>query len=142
MTRYILLLICLITSNSLYSQTGYPRQIVYNGDTVVAITRHQVEMLNIAHQTWVGCTQENDSLTTTIDTCTAGFHYADSVIAIQHSIILADGIYITQQSSVVDTLKSVIADQKRVIKRLRVQRALSATLSTALVVVIGYLLLR
>ena len=129
-------------SNLLYSQTGYPKLIVYNSDTVVAITRYQMEQINAAHQSWIGAQQENDSLQAIIDTCTTGFHYADSVISIQRSIILADNTYITQQTSVVDTLRSVIKDQKKLIKRLKVHRTLSTIGEGILGVVVVWLLLR
>lgn len=131
-----------MTSNLLYSQTGYPRLIVSNGDTVVAITRHQMEQINIAHQTWIGTAQENDSLSLIIDSCVQGFHDADSIISIQHSIIRADGIYITQQTSVIDTLKSVINDQKKLIRHLKVHRTLSTIGEGILGVVVVWLLLR
>jgi hypothetical protein len=129
-------------SNLLYSQVGYPRLIVSNGDTVVAITRHQMEQINIAHQTWLGTAQENDSLLQVVDSCTQGFHDADSIISIQHSIIQADGTYITQQTSVIDTLQHVIADQRKTIRHLKVHRTLSTIGEGVLGIIVAWLLLR
>ena len=141
MLRYILLLCCLMISNLLYSQTGYPKLIVYNGDTVVAISRHQMQMLNIAHVTWESCTEENDSLRSIVDTCIEGFHAADSIISIQHSMILADEKLMHQQEAVVDTLTSAIKDQKKVIKKLRIQKGLMGVFDGILVGLIAYLLI-
>jgi hypothetical protein len=109
---------------------------------VVAITRHQEQMLNIAHQTWIGTVQENDSLLTVLDSCHIGFLSADSAIHSLQSIIQADNIYIAKQATVVDTLLVVIKEQKKTIRKLQTKKALSELFSGALVVVIGYLLLR
>jgi len=129
-------------SSSLYSQTGYPKRIVYKNDTVIAITRYQMEKINVIHQSLISTVYENDSLISAVDTCAAGFHYADSIISIQHSIIHADGIYITQQSSVIDTLQHVIADQRKTIKHLKVHRTLSTIGEGVLGIVVVWLLLR
>jgi hypothetical protein len=128
-------------SNLLYSQNGYPRQIVYNGDTVVAISRHQVERLNIAHEVWQGSIQQIAVLASTVDSCHTGFLAADSAIHSLQDISYRDLTYIHQQSAVIDTLQQVIKDQKRVIRKLRIQKGLMGALEGVLTGVIAYLLI-
>jgi len=128
-------------SNLLYSQAGYPKLIVYNGDTVVAVTRYQVERLNIAHEVWQGSIQQNALLLNAVDSCHTGFLAADSAIYSLQSTIVIDNILIQHQSDIIDTLTSVIKDQKRVIHRLRIRKSLSQVVGTVLAVAVGYLLI-
>ena len=142
MHKYTILLCFLLISNSLYSQTGYPKSIVYNGDTVVAITRHQLERINIAHEVWQGSIQQSDSLLTILDSCHIGFLAADSAIHFLQSVSTSDRVLIAHQKSTIDTLVSVISTQKKMIQHLKVHRTLSTIGEGILGAIALWLLLR
>ena len=56
-------------------------------------------------------------------------------------MILADEKLMHQQEAVVDTLTSAIKDQKKVIKKLRIQKGLMGVFDGILVGLIAYLLI-
>ena len=101
-----------------------------------------MQMLLDAHISWDACTQENDSLLLILDSCTTGFHVADSAIHTLQYINTNDTILIKHQQSAIDTMESVINDQKRTIKQLKVHRTLSRVGEGILAGVIVWLLLR
>ena len=142
MTRYIVLILCLLLSSSGYSQNGLPLRTTYNNQPVVIISEQQMQMLLDAHISWEACTQENDSLLLILDSCTIGFHVADSAIYTLQDINTNDTVLIKHQQSAIDTLQSVINDQKRTIKQLKVHRVLSRIGEGILGIVIVWLLLR
>ena len=142
MRNFILSVLCLLISSYGYSQTGYPKQILCNGDTVVAITKHQLMMINIAHQSWLDCQQENDSLLVTIDSCATGLHIADSATQSLKNIIASHLLLEQHQVDVIDTLGVVIKDQKKVIHNLRVHKSIAQTLNVILVGVIVWLVIK
>jgi hypothetical protein len=101
-----------------------------------------MQMLLDAHVSWEACTQENDSLLLILDSCTTGFHVADSAILTLQDINTNDIVLIGHQQSVIDTLQSVINDQKRTIRQLKVHRTLSRIGEGVLAGIIVWLLLR
>jgi hypothetical protein len=48
-------------SNSLYSQNGYPKQIVINKDTIEAISMQQVKALNLLQLDYVECSDTRNA---------------------------------------------------------------------------------
>ena len=129
-------------SNLLYSQTGLPKQILYNGDTVEIISMHQLKMLNIAHDTWLECADENDSLMTVLDSCNSAFNsYNDAITSLRYQVHLEQEANL-QKLQMIDTLKVIIADQKKAINHLKFHRTLSTVGEAVLGIVIVWLLLR
>ena len=128
-----------MTSSYSYSQVGYPQQILYKGDTVVAITRHQMMMLNQAHVSWEECVETNDSFFLLLDSCSKAFELLHDQLSNQQQMIAIRDISITNRKALISTQDSLIGDQKKVIKRLKVHKGLLATLDAILVGVIGYL---
>lgn len=103
---------------------------------------HQVRMLNIAHETWLGCTDENDSLLTTLDSCTAAFGaYNDAISSLRYQVQLQQ-MANQQKLQVIDTLQGVITNQKKTIKQLKVHRTLSTIGEGVLGAIIIWILLR
>ena len=105
------------------------------------ISEQQEDYLNHLHIRIQGYRQQNDSLLRVVDSCVQGFHDADSIIYIQHSMLLSDQQFILHQADTIDTLTSVIKDQKRVIHKLRVHKGLMGVLDGVLVGIISYLLI-
>jgi len=140
--RGLTLLTLLLINSSVYSQDGYPRQIVYKGDTIVAITRHQMQMLNIAHLSWQECTDINDSLLVTIDSCKSAFTSYDDAIRAKDSIIALQRVSIHDRDTLIITYKQDIVAKNKTIRKLRVYKGLMGILAIVEGIIIGWLLLR
>ena len=129
-------------SSSVYSQNGLPARTLYNGQPAVIISVHQEQMLNRAHESWLQCQEENDSLLVTIDSCIVGLHIVDSATQDLRNIIASHQLLEQHQRDVIDTLQIVINDQKKVIHKLRVHKSFAQTLNVVLTGVIIWLVIR
>lgn len=69
MKKLIILAILAILPHLCFSQVGYPRIIVLETDTVIAISRAQVKNLNLLHVKYDFATVQLDSLEKVADDC-------------------------------------------------------------------------
>jgi len=102
-----------------YSQTGYPRRIVYNGDTVIAITQKQMQSINLAHVSWRECIEVQDSLLNTLDSCSVAFSLYDTTIQNLRGEINLLQRSIADRDSVIYTHQGILTSKNKEIKRLR-----------------------
>lgn len=61
-------------------QTGYPKIVVFENDTVVALTRAQMKKINSLHLHYEECKETNVLLEGTLDSCKAIFAVYDSML--------------------------------------------------------------
>lgn len=147
MIKGTMLIVFLLIVGSTFSQSIYPRQIVLpTGDTIIAITHHQMDIIN---DEFILCDKEqdiNDSLLVTIDSCSKAFIiFEDAIISLKLQLHMEEQ-FITQQTSVIDTLHKVVTDQKTTISHLKGQlkrhKIFSGALEGVLAVIVVWLVLR
>jgi hypothetical protein len=61
-------------------QTGYPKIVVFENDTVVAITKVQMKKMNNLHLHYQECKETNTLLESTLDSCKAVFAIYDTML--------------------------------------------------------------
>lgn len=97
-------------------QTGYPRTVVLENDTVVAITKAQMKKINNLHFHYQECKETNQLLTSTIDSCKVTFALYDTMI-----LNLKDQIVIYQQGATESKtiMKEMVALDEKKNKQIR-----------------------
>lgn len=113
-------------------QTGYPKTVVLENDTVVAITKAQMKKMNNLHFHYQECKETNQLLISTIDSCKVTFAIYDTMV-----LNLKDQIVIYQQGAAESKtiMKEMVAlDEKKnkQIKKLTTQNKL-LKLGTAII---------
>lgn len=122
-------------------QTGYPKTVVLENDTVVAITKAQMKKMNNLHFHYQECKETNQLLISTIDSCKVTFAIYDTMV-----LNLKDQIQIYQQGAAESKtiMKEMVAlDEKKSkkIKRLTAQNKLLKTGGVILLAVTAILCL-
>ena len=69
-----------MTSKLAICQTGYPKIVVFENDTVVAITKVQMKKMNNLHLHYQECKETNTLLESTLDSCKAVFAIYDTML--------------------------------------------------------------
>lgn len=96
MKKFIMLAILAILPHLCFSQVGYPKIIVLESDTVVAISRAQVKNLNLLHVKYDFASIQLDSLEKVADDC-------QELILInkdlQKSIVTKDSLVLNKDST-------------------------------------------
>jgi len=96
MKKFIMLAILAILPHLCFSQVGYPKIIVLESDTVVAISRAQVKNLNLLHVKYDFASIQLDSLEKVADDC-------QELILInkglQKSIVTKDSLVLSKDST-------------------------------------------
>lgn len=130
----------MLLSNLAFSQVGYPRLIVLNKDTVIAITQRQMQLINNSHLSYLEEKEINDSLLVAVDSF-------QEALALEHYMISSYKEEVTIKDSSVKELEDivllqekVIKQQKKEIRKLKVHKGLLATVDFFLIGVIGYIL--
>lgn len=67
MLKNLTILVLVLTAQSLIAQDGFPKPILYNGDTIVAYTPEQVKIINYNKDSYDECVDEAKSLTQEIE---------------------------------------------------------------------------
>lgn len=112
MKKFIMLAILAILPHLCFSQVGYPKIIVLESDTVVAISRAQVKNLNLLHINYDFASIQLDSLEKVADDC-------QELILInkdlQKSIVTKDSLVLNKDS----TYKAIINVKDENIEKLQ-----------------------
>lgn len=98
---------------SVISQPGYPKKIVFNNDTVVAITIHQVGQLNQLKIDRAECLEVSDSLSSRIDLYKMLQGAKDTIELAQERQIQACTIALMETSFVARKFEQKYRKQKR-----------------------------
>lgn len=101
-----------------------------------------MKLLNLAHLSWLECSEINDSLIVIVDSCAIGFHTADSAIQDLKSINSSLTTLNNHQVSTIDTLQRVINDQKKLIRKLKTKKTLADIGTGVLGAIIIWLVLK
>jgi hypothetical protein len=118
MRKGILLVICLLIAKLAICQDGYPKKVVINGDTVIAITIAQMTIINGLHISLEECREHRDSLLTTVDSCRLLSNLCDSTTTRLLSIISIQDTAIAEKTSIITAAESSNKKQQKEIKRL------------------------
>jgi Na+/phosphate symporter len=128
-------------SNYSFSQTGYPKKIVHEGDTVIAITRDQMKKVNGVQLSLQECREINDSVMVVVDSCGAAFNvFRAAEKELKERISIRDEA-IAERNKVITEAKDLVKVQKKEIRRLRTHRTILGISSGALIAVTVYLLI-
>lgn len=122
------------------SQTGYPKKIVYNKDTVIAVTLGQMQRINKEHITLLQYKELSDSLGSYLDTCRQSFSiYKDNDSVLKAQITL-------QEQAIVDRDKVIVSfeytdkEYRKEITRLKRQKLLTIV-GSGIILLLGYILI-
>lgn len=100
-----------------------------------------MEMLNSAHLSWNECTEINDSLLITIDSCRSAFELYDATVSLlrQENSLFRSSI--EERDTLIAHQDMLIKRQHKQINKLKLHKGLLGTLDVVLAGVIGYLVL-
>jgi len=118
MRKGILLVVCLLIAKLAICQDGYPKKVVINGDTVIAITIAQMTIINGIHISLEECREHRDSLLTTVDSCRLLSNLCDSTTTRLLSIISIQDTAIAEKTSIITAAESSNKKQQKEIKKL------------------------
>lgn len=119
MKKLILLSLFLLTVNSTFCQSGYPKKIVYKGDTVALFSQKQINEFIAMKETMDAYTDIIDSLRNTLDTCdTAITLYKDQIISLKSEVSLLN-MTIGETNSLLLSSTEVVNRQVKDIKKLK-----------------------
>lgn len=107
-------------SSLAHSQSGshtFPRRIVIDGDSVVAISQQQMTYLLRAHITWVECEEVKDTVLQALDKCQQSFALHDSIVHAKDSIIGLQTQSIAERSSLIATQDAAIREKNQLIEK-------------------------
>lgn len=117
MIRGVLLLTFLLTSISVYCQSGYPKKILLDKDTVIAITPTQLKTINIEHINYMECSELLLLKNAVVDSMTKIIALQDSVTSnLQQQISVRDN-YISDKNTVIQALYGGTAVRDKMIKK-------------------------
>lgn len=102
-------------SNYLYSQVGSVKQIVYEGEKGLFIPPVKAKYINLAHISWVECTEKNDSLEGLVDNALISDSIYNNRLRGKDTIIslkiaeshLKDSLNTLQKTSIADKDKKI-----------------------------------
>lgn len=118
MRKGILLVVCLLIAKLAICQDGYPKKVVINGDTVIAITIAQMTIINGLHISLEECREHRDSLLATVDSCQLLSNLCDSTTTRLLSIIAIQDTAIAEKTGIIYQAESSNKKQQKEIKRL------------------------
>lgn len=117
MIRGTLLLTFLLMSISVYCQSGYPKKILLDKDTVIAITPAQLKTINIEHINYMECSELLMVKNAVVDSMTKIMTLQDFVTSnLQQQISIKDN-YISDKNTVIQALYSGTTERDKMIKK-------------------------
>lgn len=123
MIRGTLLLTFLLMSISVYCQSGYPKKILLDKDTVIAITPTQLKTINIEHINYMECSELLLLKNAVVDSMTKIIALQDFVTSnLQQQISVRDN-YISDKNTVIQALYGGTAVRDKMIKKLQNQNS-------------------
>lgn len=120
----ITLILFLLTSKLAICQTGYPKIVVFENDTVVAITKVQMKKMNNLHLHYEECKETNTLLESTLDSCKAVFAIYDTMLINlkDQRIILQEGA--KESKKVISQMVELDEKKNKKIRNLTLQNKL------------------
>jgi hypothetical protein len=138
--RGLFLITALMMSNSVYSQTGSVRQIVYEGEKGLFVPPAKARYINNAHLSWLQCREECDSLSAMMDLCTQSFLLHDSIVQAKDQQLAIQGISITDRNNLILAQKTSIQEKDKTIRKLKTAKTFLG-ISTGVLAVIALIAL-
>jgi len=137
MRNTILLLLCLSLSNYSISQPFYPTLVrIPSGDTVVQISRDQMDNVIWLEQNFRNQRDLTDSFRVIIDSCdTAIYLYSHQVFNLKKEIEVID-MQLAETESVVTTSQEVIKQQGKEIKKQRKLKTLFGSIGVIVTLIL------
>jgi len=128
-------------SNSLYSQNGYPKQIVINKDTLVAINMQQVKTLNLLQLDYIECLDTKNALIVKIKEDSILISKQREYEALLNNRLTAQKDIIANDNVIYQNLKSDLEKSNKLYKREKIKVGIFGGFSAILVGIITTLLI-
>lgn len=100
-----------------------------------------MKTINQSHITWQQCTETNDSLLVTIDSCKEAFILYDTTISMLREEIALHIASITERDRLMATQEELIKHQGKIINKLRLHKGLLGTASVVLAIAVIVLII-
>ena len=141
MTRYTLLILCLLTVKLSFCQVGYPKKIVINKDTIIALTIEQVKAINITYLQLQEAREYNALYKKTIDSYSVLLPVYDNTVQDLKNIIAIQENTISNKDELISVITN--SDKKKAgeIKRLEIQNKILRGGFVITLITIGILLI-
>lgn len=136
--KKIVLLSCLLIQISGFSQTGYPKKIILQGDTVVALTQKQIIDINIMYLSLDECRAIDAKNNEIIDGKTQEILLLELDIADYKNIISTKDSIQVEQNKQYQILATKNEAQEKQIKKLQITRKVFTFVGTSVGAVLGY----
>lgn len=125
-----------------FSQIGYPKEVVWQGDTVVAITRSQMDFINSIKIAGDEYRTKYRYVKSMLDSCVKAIPIIqDEIGTFRQQVVLLNGAVSIRDKTITD-MKTSLDYDTRYIKKLKREKAFIGTGATAVILFMGYLLVK